>query len=136
MDAGTVSRKTALHSAANASVTPTLRSEGITELVGDIVLNCTGGTTIPQGNVIPPVNITVFLNTQITSRLLGIGGVTNASEAVLMIDEPNSGLQGYGPTVPFIPCTTPAFGCVEFAGTINGNANVPVNGTTGTAGAN
>lgn len=112
--------------AANASVTPTVRSEGITELVGDIVLNCTGGNAVTPGAVIPPVNITVFLNTQITSRLLGIGGVTNASEAVLMIDEPNSGLGGYGPSVAFIPCTTPAFGCVEYAGTVNGNTNVPV----------
>jgi len=117
--------------AANASVTPTVRSEGITELVGDIVLDCTGGTLVTPGAVIPPVNITVFLNTQVTSRLLGIGGITNASEAVLMIDEPNSGLGGYGPTVPFIPCTTPASGCVEYAGTVGGNTNVPVTASGG-----
>lgn len=98
--------------AANASVTPTLRSEGITELVGDIVLVCTGGTAVPAGNNIPQANITVFLNTQVTSRLLGSG---NASEAVLMIDEPNSGLGGYGPSLPFIFCGTPGSGCIETA---------------------
>jgi len=112
--------------AQNASVTPLLRSEGITELVGDIVLDCTGGTLVTPGSIIPQVNITVFLNTQVTSRLLGNGGASNASEAVLMIDEPNSGLPGYGPTVPFIYCTTPSTGCIEYAGTVGGNTNVPV----------
>ena len=98
--------------AANASVTPTLRSEGITELVGDIVLVCTGGTPVTANGNIPQANITVFLNTQVTSRLLGSG---NASEAVLMIDEPNSGLGGYGPGLPFIICPTPGSGCIETA---------------------
>ncbi len=104
--------------AANASVTPTVRAEGITELVGDIVLDCTGGTYVTPGAVIPQANITVFLNTQVTSRLLGIGGVTNASEAVLMIDEPNSGLQGYGPAQNFNYCLTPGSGCIEYASAV------------------
>lgn len=119
--------------AANASVTPTVRSEGITELVGDIVLDCVGGTQWPSGAgapAIPQVNITVFLNTQVTSRLLGTGSVTNASEAVLMIDEPNSGLGGYGPTVPFTVCPTPASGCIEYAGA---NTYVPVSTQNGTS---
>jgi len=101
--------------AANASVTPTLRSEGITELVGDIVLVCTGGTPVTAGGNIPQANITVFLNTQVTSRLLASG---NVSEAVLMIDEPNSGLGGYGPSLPFIVCPTPTSGCLETASAV------------------
>jgi len=108
--------------ASNASVTPTLRAEGITELVGDIVLDCVGGTYVTaNGGQIPQANITVFLNTQVTSRLLGNGSVTNASEAVLMIDEPNSGLQGTGPAMGFNYCATPASGCIEFAGPVQAN---------------
>jgi hypothetical protein len=79
---------------ANAAVPPTLRSEGLTELVGDIVLNCSGGTPTPLGTQIPQANITIFLNTQVTSRLFN---ASNQSEAILTIDEPKffqtSGLQ-------------------------------------------
>jgi hypothetical protein len=82
---------------ANAAVPPTLRAEGLTELVGDIVIDCVGGQPTPtviQGTAtpqaIPQANITVFLNTNITSRLIstglnGIGAAT--SEALLIIDE-------------------------------------------------
>jgi hypothetical protein len=62
-----------------------VRAEGITELVGDIVLNCTGGTATV--GTVPGVNVTVFLNTNITSRLLD---TNNLSEAMLMIDEPGT----------------------------------------------
>ena len=34
---------------ANAAVPPTMRAEGLTELIGDIVLNCTGGVPTPVG---------------------------------------------------------------------------------------
>jgi len=70
---------------ANAAVPPTLRAEGLTELAGDIVLNCGGGTPTPAGQVIPQANIQVFFNTQVTSRLVNS---SNQSEAVLTIDEP------------------------------------------------
>jgi len=53
---------------ATAAVPPALRSEGLTELIGDIVISCTGGST-PAGTV-PVANITVSLGTNITSRLL------------------------------------------------------------------
>src|ERR1700722_15175489 len=55
---------------ANGGVSTPARAEGLTELVGDLVLNCTGGTPTPFGAVINPVNIQVFLNTALTSRLL------------------------------------------------------------------
>ncbi len=74
---------------ANAGVPPIVRAEGITELVGDVILNCTGGTPTPVGNTIPLSNVTVFLNTNITSRIITTtGSAANASEAVLAIDEP------------------------------------------------
>ena len=117
----------------NGSVTPTVRSEGITELVGDIVIQCSGGTNLSLGAQIPQANFTVFLNTQVTSRLIASG---NVSEALLLIDEPNSGLTGYGPTVPITLCGTPASGCIEFVGntSLAGGTGVPVasNPNTGT----
>ncbi len=70
---------------ANAGDPLTVRVEGITELVGDVVLNCTGGTPTPPGQPRPTANVTIFLNTAVTSRLLS-DGVFN--EALLTIDEP------------------------------------------------
>jgi len=70
---------------ANAGVPPLVRAEGLAERVGDIVLNCTGGTPTANGVDVPKVNFRVFLNTTVTSRLLD--GAWN--EALLMIDEPD-----------------------------------------------
>ena len=71
----------------NTSNTPTLRSEGITELVGDIIITCSGGAILAPASLAPAVNITVSLTSQVTSRLLSS---TNVSEALLLIDEPHS----------------------------------------------
>ena len=72
---------------ANAAVPPIVRAEGLTELVGDLTLNCNGGTPTLLGAAIPLSNVTVFLNTAVTSRLVGAGGL---SEATIMIDEPHA----------------------------------------------
>ena len=69
-----------------SSIPAYLRAEGYTELVGDILLNCTGGAPTAVGRYIPQANITIFLNTSITSRILSNTG----SEALLLIDEPGS----------------------------------------------
>jgi len=123
----------------NGAVTPTLRAEGYTELTGDIVIVCQGGSPPPLGSVIPTANITIFLNTAVTSRLLQTTTAGNASEALLLIDEPGSGLTGYGPAVlaaggvgPVI-CTTPsvgagAGGCTEWVG----NSTITAGGIPGT----
>jgi len=68
---------------ANAAVPPTVRAEGLAELVGDLVLNCTGGTPTALGTAVPRVNIQIFLNTNITSRWWD-----PAMEALLLIDDP------------------------------------------------
>jgi len=65
---------------------PIVRAEGVTELVGDVLLQCTGGTPTAVGVNIPQSNVTVFLNTNVTSRILN--STTNLSEATLLIDEP------------------------------------------------
>jgi hypothetical protein len=115
----------------NASVTPTIRAEGYTEAVGDIVLICSGGT-LPAGNngvPVPTANFTIFLNTAVTSRLLPTSTISNASEALLMIDEPGASLSaspetGYGPAQAQIPCGAANIGvgagpggCTEYMGT-------------------
>jgi hypothetical protein len=115
---------TPLTCSTNVTVTPQLRGEGYTEQTGDITLSCTGGSPIPAGNSIPLVNITVFYNTTVTSRLLpntnGLG-TNNSSEALLLIDEPGSGLTGYGPSLPQVLCTTPLSGCTASVGAVAGN---------------
>jgi hypothetical protein len=106
----------------NVTVTPALRGEGYTEQTGDLTLACTGGNVLPIGASIPLVNITVFYNTTVTSRLLpstqGLG-TNNSSEALLMIDEPGSGLQGYGPGLAQTLCITPLTGCPATVGGFN-----------------
>ena len=71
---------------ASAGVPNILRSEGITELLGDLTLNCTGGTPTPYLAAVPLNNIQISINTNVTSRVEG--GLTGASEALLLIDEP------------------------------------------------
>src|SRR4051812_37716921 len=82
---------------------PTLRAEGINDPLADIILRCTGGTPTPTGQPVPTTNITVTLNTALTSRILSNG----SSEALLLIDEPGSPTN---PTAPFVPCLTPFLG--------------------------
>jgi hypothetical protein len=73
----------------NAGVPPIVRAEGLSELVGDMILNCTGGVITPTGSSVPQVNVQIFLNTNITSKLTA----DPASEALLMIDEPSAATQ-------------------------------------------
>jgi hypothetical protein len=131
---------------ASVAVPPQLRTEGLTELIGDIVLTCTGGASIPNGATIPTANITVSLGTNVTSRILQTGSlnggpVQNISEALLLIDEPGSGIalppslagltvggQGIGPAANQNPCLGPTFtfpiagagpgGCPQIATTL------------------
>lgn len=89
----------ALQCTANAGVPPLVRAEGLTELVGDVTLNCTGGVPTQAGAIVPGTNVRVFLNTNITSRILATTG--SFSEALLMIDEPHS---TNNPAVPLRLC--------------------------------
>jgi hypothetical protein len=90
----------ALQCVANAGVPPLVRAEGLSELAGDVTLNCQGGVPTQAGAIIPATNIRVFLNTNITSRIIGTTGA-NWSEALLMIDEPHSTTN---PTTPLRIC--------------------------------
>ena len=127
-----------------AQVTPQLRSEGITEEVGDIVITCQGGTNTAVNTAIPQGNIVISLTAPVTSRLASgsapAGAAGQPSEAILMVDEPNSGLSGpvpsFGPGAPIAVCPTPGSGCTEYATSVAGTggtyivATNTVGGTT------
>src|ERR1700680_2645267 len=89
----------------------TVRGEGVTELMGDIVIQCTGGTPTALTNPATPVpqfNISILLSVNVTSRLLS--STTNLSEALLTIDEPGTGIKGgFAGTTP---AAAPVVGCV------------------------
>jgi hypothetical protein len=90
---------------ASAAVAATLRHEGFTELVGDIVIACTGGlnsTPTPAGAPVPQANITVSLSAPVTSRLLS----GTATEALLLVDDPSPTNQTVctSPTNPTVAC--------------------------------
>jgi len=87
----------ALQCTFNAAVTPTVRAEGLSELVGDIVLNCTGGTPTPLNQPVPAANVTVFLSTNLTSRVTS----SPFTEVLMLLDEPHSAAN---PGVPLVPC--------------------------------
>jgi hypothetical protein len=126
---------------ANVAVPPQLRSEGMTELIGDIVIICSGGVAPAPGSAIATANFTVSLGTNVTSRLLTNSLASNASEAVLLIDEPNtsaSGVGGVGPQQPFNVCGTPNVGagpggCTQIVATTAGGGTGPAAGQAATS---
>jgi len=84
-----------------------VRIEGLTEQVGDVLIACTGGTPTAIGANVPSVNIQLFLNLAVTSKITAVtgsnssGGITTFDEALLIIDEPNSSLN---PAVNLLNC--------------------------------
>src|SRR5436190_2171801 len=72
--------------ATNAGVPPTVRSESLTELVGDVVFGCKGGVPTALGSPVPTVNITIGLNVPVTNAHTPDG----PSDVLLLIDEPNA----------------------------------------------
>lgn len=124
---------------ASATSTPSIRSEGNAERVGDILLICSGGPTPTIGSAADRVTITVDLGVPVTSA----GGAGAASEALIVIDEPGTvsnanaallGITGYGPNatfsvgpqVSYSVCTTGACTAV-----VNNTANTGGGQTTG-----
>ena len=71
---------------AMAANVPIARAEGLAEEMGQIVVVCSGGMPVPNGQVIVTSNVQVFLNTNITSRVID----DPYTEALLLIDEPGS----------------------------------------------
>jgi hypothetical protein len=101
-----------------AAALPTLaRTAGNTELMGDIVLNCTGGLPTPAGSLVPQINLSVVLNVNATSLVTehSVAG-PDFSEALLLVDEPNRGNPNGVPATPLLNC---------------GNTGAPDNGPSG-----
>jgi len=114
-----------------AAAAPTVRTEGLAERVGDIVLTCTGGPQPTANGAVDRATITVDYGAPITSKTDGgcAGTSAGCSEALLLIDEPNTVAavpapvtQGYGAANPAISgvCSTPnelasAAACVAYA---------------------
>jgi len=72
--------------AQGGGVNVNIRSEGVTELLGDLIINCTGGTPTTAGVAIPLENIQISINANVTSRIED--ATTGASEALILIDSP------------------------------------------------
>jgi hypothetical protein len=67
---------------------PVVRSEGVAEEVGQVIIECSGGTPLVRGTPITNrINIQVFLDTQVTSRRTNSSGNV-ALESLLLIDNP------------------------------------------------
>jgi hypothetical protein len=88
-----------------------IRPEGYTELLGDIVITCTGGAAYQLTASVPATNVVVYIqpSVPITSRILDT--TTGLSEALLLVDDPGSGLTAgangnYGPNAPQSLCTS------------------------------
>lgn len=97
----------------SAVSTPTIRSEGLYEHVGDIWIICTGG---PQPSATAPVDratITVNYGVPVTSRVDTAANPNTSSEALLSIDEPNTitanpiPVKGFGQNAPVAICSAP-----------------------------
>jgi hypothetical protein len=126
----------------STSASTLVRAEGYAELLGDIQLDCTGGTPTPPGQTVPPVGITVNLDVNVTSQTTKVITTNGTSveflESLLIIDEPNSPAN---PATPILNCgrtlapdntqagagvcTIPGGGSLGAATTYNGSQNHP-----------
>lgn len=87
-----------MNCAASVPVAPNIRQEGISELVGDILITCTGGTPITSGTL-PTINLAMFLSTSVTSRVL-VASTPPLIETLLFIDDPSPLVQSACVTRP------------------------------------
>jgi len=96
-----------------------VRVEGVAELLGDVLLNCSGGTPTPIGQPVPLVNVRVALSAPITSRTLNSAGV---GEPMLTIDEPYPATDPWpsGQT-PLAGAPTSQIGCLASGGQTQNN---------------
>ena len=102
------------------AVPPTVRVEGIAELVGDIIANCT--STVVGGSPNFVTNVTVTLNTNVTNNI-NFGAGTSVTDAVLIINEATPGT----PTATITPGTVPT---TELYGTLLSTSTLQWAGAT------
>ena len=80
---GTVASAQTFQCSAGLGVPTLVRSEGIAELMGDFVMECSGGVPTALGAPVPKVNFRIWLNVNVTSKLLS----GSYNEAILAIDD-------------------------------------------------
>src|SRR5581483_789087 len=113
-----------------AGVPMTVRAEGLTEQMADVILTCEGGIPTPVGQPIPEYTLTLTANTDITSRRLEQG--SKLSEALAMIDEPYPAVPS-PPTSPAGPASPPTPNNVQRSLCTPIGAVCPENGTGGSS---
>lgn len=79
-----------LMSCSGTAVNPIMRAEGYTELMGDIIVVCTGGVPTAAGLAVPAVTVTVFTSATVTSKLTRTNVTPAFNESLLIMDEPNT----------------------------------------------
>ena len=104
-----------------SAATPILPAEGVAELMGDVVIKCQGGTPTPVGQAIPHITWQIFVNTEITSRLVSTS--PDLSEALLLIDDPAPQNQ--------LVCQGPTCSIQGTGGGAGSEPNSPYNGSAG-----
>ena len=82
----------------STSNTPVIRTEGLSELIGDIVLTCSGGAPIAAGSPVPSGVLTLAFNTAIANPPLFPNSGLNT--ALLLIGEPPPAAQVFSNPVP------------------------------------
>jgi hypothetical protein len=88
-------------------------------LLGDVLLNCSGGTPTPAGQPVPLVNVRVALSAPITSRTLNSAGV---GEPMLTIDEPFPATDAWpSGQAPLAGGPTSQIGCLASGGQTSAN---------------
>jgi len=104
-----------------SAATPIVPAEGVAELMGDVVIKCQGGTPTPAGQAIPQITWQVFVNTEITSRLVSTS--PDLSEALLLMDDPAPQNQ--------LVCPVPQCSIQGTGGGAGSEPNSPYNGSAG-----
>src|SRR5215471_8260835 len=87
---------------ATGAINPPLRAEGIAEVVGDILINCSGASP----GAMMSLNLTVFLNVAVTNRVSSTG----VTDVLLTVDS------GSGPTPASVPSVLQGSNGVSFNG--------------------
>ncbi len=114
---------------------PSIRAEGVAELVGDIVVVCNGGTPVAADRSLPQINIQVFTqpSINITSRVTTQGGnLIEFTEALLFIDEPSPADQRPCGSPDYPASITPGTFQTVIAGVCGAHAGSPDSNGVGT----
>lgn len=128
-----------LQCTANAGIPPIARFEGLADEVGQVVITCSGGTPTPIGQVIPTVNVTIFMTAPVTSRLYPAPSTSSSalsngyfpSEAIIMVDEPGSPLPNNSGAQSFCAAANTACNAMtSFAGDGSSKSYNPANSSS------